>query len=119
MAFAEDFARLREQLRTRVNHITGEESTKQAMILPFLSLLGWDVWNPLEVHPEYVADFAKKKASGQLEKVDYALIRDGEVVMFIEVKSAGTVLENHDSQLARYFNSTPTVRVGIITNGID
>lgn len=119
MAFAEDFARLREQLRNRMAHVTGEESTKQALILPFLSLLGWDVWNPQEVQPEYVADFAKKRTSGQMEKVDYALIRDGSLVMLMEAKSADATLENHDPQLARYFNSTPSVRVGIITNGID
>lgn len=71
MGFAEDIAKLSEQVRKRIDNVSGEEATKMALIVPFLSVLGYDVHNPSEVIPEYVADFAIKKA-GQFEKVDYA-----------------------------------------------
>ncbi|USE37724.1 hypothetical protein [Endozoicomonas sp. SCSIO W0465] len=39
----------------------GEEATKQAMILPIIEALGYDIWNPSEVCPEFEADTAIKK----------------------------------------------------------
>lgn len=75
------------------------------------------MWDPREVQPEYGADFSKAK-KGQAEKVDYALKLGGEPAIFMECKPADAELDNYDGQLARYFNSTPTVRVGILTNGV-
>ena len=60
MGFAEDIAKLSEQIRPRSENVFGEEATKQALILPFFSALGYDVWEPREVQPEYVSDAAKK-----------------------------------------------------------
>lgn len=114
MGFKEDLQRLSAQISERVSHVGNEETAKQVLIMPFIQALGFDVFNPLEVKPEYIADFGKKKG----EKVDYALFKDGKPVMFIEAKSAGEILENHDAQLARYFNATPEVRIAILTNGI-
>lgn len=96
----------------------GEEATKQALVLPFLDALGFDIWNPGEVCPEFEADFAIKKA-GQKEKVDLAVLLDGEPRIFIEVKSIDTVLDGHQGQLGRYFNGVPTVSLAIITNGCE
>jgi len=87
---------------------------KQVLIMPFIQALGFDVFNPLEVRPEYIADFGKKKG----EKVDYAIFKDGIPIMFIEAKSINEDLENHDAQLSRYFNATPQMRIAILTNGI-
>ena len=53
-----------------------------------------------------------------MEKVDYALKINGEPVVFVECKAADVALDTHDGQLARYFNTTPSVRVGILTNGV-
>jgi predicted type IV restriction endonuclease len=118
MAFEDDFARHVEQIKTRLPHIRGEEATKHSLVVPFFQVLGYDVWNPLEVQPEYGADFSKGKRSGQLEKVDYALKIDSNPVIFVECKAADAALDNFDAQLARYFNATPSVRVAILTNGI-
>ena len=96
----------------------GEESTKQALILPLLSALGYNVWDPTVVCPEYSADFAQKK-KGQPEKVDYALLFDGEPRIYIEAKTVDEALTGHAGHLARYFNATPTVRLAILTNGLD
>ncbi|MEZ4302394.1 MAG: type I restriction endonuclease [Polyangiaceae bacterium] len=118
MAFEDDFARHIDQLKVRLPHIRGEEATKQALVIPLFHVLGYDVWNPLEVQPEYGADFNKGPKKGQVEKVDYALKINGEPVVFVECKSADVALDTHDGQLARYFNTTPSVRVGILTNGV-
>lgn len=118
MAFEDDFARYIDQVKARLPHIQGEEATKQSLVIPFFQVLGYDVWNPLEVQPEYGADFNKGLKRGQSEKVDYALKINGEPVIFVECKAADVVLDTHDGQLARYFNATPSVRVGILTNGV-
>lgn len=118
MAFEDEIIRHAEQIKVRLPHIKGEEAAKQALVIPLLQVLGYDVWDPREVQPEYIADFAKKKANGQMEKIDYALHIGGAPAVFIECKSADKELDDHDGQLARYFNAIPSVRVAILTNGI-
>ncbi|MEN6325839.1 MAG: type I restriction endonuclease [Syntrophomonas sp.] len=115
MGFKEDIQKLSVQISERKEHVTNEEMAKQALIIPFLQVLGFDVFNPLEVRPEYDSDFGKKKG----EKVDYAIFKDGNPIMFIEAKSVNENLDNHDTQLSRYFNATPDVKVGILTNGVN
>ena len=68
--FYEQLQRLSEQARKRQPHIRGEESTKQSLVVPFLSVLGYDVHDPTEFVPEYIADFAKRRPGGPSEKVD-------------------------------------------------
>lgn len=90
-----------------------EEATKTAIIMPFFSMLGYDVFNPQEFVPEYTADVGIKKG----EKVDYAIMQDGNPVILIECKSISEDLKKHDSQLFRYFGTT-TAKFAILTNGI-
>ena len=118
MAFEDDITRHADQIKSRLPYIKGEEATKQAIVVPLLQVLGYDVWDPREVQPEYIADFAKKKSNGQMEKIDYAVHLNGVPEIFIECKSADRELDDHDAQLARYFNATPSVRVAILTNGV-
>jgi len=96
----------------------GEEATKQALVLPMIDALGYDIWNPAEVCPEFEADFAIKKA-GQKEKVDIAISIGGVPRIYFEVKPVDSALEGHEGQLARYFNATTDVSLAIITNGIE
>jgi len=114
VGFKEDMQKLSAQIAERKTHVTNEEMAKQVLIMPFIQALGFDVFNPIEVRPEYIADFGKKKG----EKVDYAIFKDGIPIMFIEAKSINEDLENHDAQLSRYFNATPQMRIAILTNGI-
>ncbi|GAV21571.1 type I restriction endonuclease [Carboxydothermus pertinax] len=114
MSFKDDLLKLSMQISERKVHVNNEETTKHALIIPFIQILGYDVFNPLEVKPEYTADFGKKKG----EKVDYAIFKNNKPIMFIEAKSVTEKLENHDTQLSRYFNSTPEVKIAILTNGI-
>lgn len=118
MGLFEDLRNLSEQIKKRQAHVKGEEATKQALVLPFLQVLGFDIYDPTEIRPEYIADFAKKKSSGQFEKIDYALYIKGEPAIFVECKSIDAVLEDHDGQLSRYYNSTPSVKLAVLTNGI-
>lgn len=115
MAFKDDLQKLATQVSERMTYINNEEMTKQSLIIPFIQVLGFDVFNPLEVKPEYTADFGKKKG----EKVDYALCKDNFPIIFIEAKSVNENLDNHDAQLSRYFNSTSEVKLAILTNGIE
>lgn len=106
---------LSAKIRELKGHIDTEEGTKATFINPFLNLLGYDTTDPRIVVFEYTADVGLKKG----EKVDYAIKRDGEVIMLIEAKKIGCELNRDKSnQLLRYFNVTPTARIAILTNGI-
>jgi hypothetical protein len=91
-----------------------EQAAKTALVMPFLQALGYNVFNPSEVIPEYTCDVGTKKG----EKVDYAICSDKTIRMLIECKPANAELNvNNASQLFRYF-STTDARVGILTNGV-
>ena len=94
--------------------ITTEEATKNAFVMPFIQILGYDVFNPVEVVPEYTADIGTKKG----EKVDYAIMKDGNPIIIIECKHWKENLDRHNSQLHRYFNVTKS-RFAILTNGLE
>ncbi|MDR1631242.1 MAG: type I restriction enzyme HsdR N-terminal domain-containing protein [Oscillospiraceae bacterium] len=106
-----------KQLAKRANtlkeSIQTEEATKMSLIIPFFQMLGYDVFNPDEFLPEFTADVGIKKG----EKVDYAIIIDGQPAILIECKWCGERLESHDSQLFRYFGTT-SAKFAILTNGI-
>lgn len=96
------------------NTLETEEATKTAIIMPFIAqVLGYDVFDPSEVIPEFTADVGTKKG----EKIDYAIQREGQVQMLIECKKIGAPLDlNHASQLFRYFHAS-NARIGVLTNG--
>jgi hypothetical protein len=111
-----------DNLRVLANRITNtrdliqtEEATKNSMIMPLIQMLGYNVFDPLEVTPEFVADIGTKKG----EKVDYAILRDGKPIILFECKKAGEELNiKHAGQLFRYFHVTEA-RFGILTNGLN
>jgi predicted type IV restriction endonuclease len=94
--------------------IKNEESTKQFLILPLLRGLGYDTYSPKEVTPEFTADFHKKN-----EKVDYAISINGDPKIFVEAKAMNSKIVKNAPQLSRYFSTFPSVRLGILTNGIE
>jgi len=107
-----------KELSSRAAKIVGqldtEEATKNALVMPFINALGYNVFDPSEVIPEFVADVGVKKG----EKVDYAILLDGSPIILFECKTAGKNLDKeHASQLYRYFSVTDA-RFGILTNGI-
>jgi predicted type IV restriction endonuclease len=113
MDFKDQLRVLGERIGKLKENIKTEEATKNAFIMPFLQALGYDVFDPTEVVPEYVADIGTKKG----EKVDYAIMKDDKPVILIECKHWAQKLEVHDNQLLRYF-TVSKARFGILTNGI-
>lgn len=111
--FRKDLDEFVNRIRSIKEHLHSEEATKTSLILPFIQLLGYDVFNPLVVMPEYIADVGIKKG----EKVDYAILKDGNPLILIEAKSVGTDLSKYYSQLFRYFTVT-AARIAILTDGI-
>jgi hypothetical protein len=107
-------AELSKVVREHREVLLTEEAAKNALVMPFLQALGYNVFNPGEVIPEFTCDVGTKKG----EKVDYAICRDGKIMMLIECKPANSDLSiNNASQLFRYFSTTDT-RVAVLTNGV-
>lgn len=113
MELQDKMYQLSDRIKSLKDNIETEEATKQSFILPFFQALGFDVFNPLEFVPEFTADVGIKKH----EKVDYAILQDGQPIILIEAKSCNEKLDKHDSQLFRYFGTTKS-RFAILTNGI-
>mgnify|MGYP000273609997 FL=1 len=113
MEFEEKLNQFTERVKKITDSISTEEATKTSLIMPFFSLLGYDVFNPNEFTPEYTADVGIKKG----EKVDYAIILNNQPTILIEAKSVNENLQKHGSQLFRYFGTT-SAKIGILTNGI-
>lgn len=113
MELNEKIYELADRIGKLKDSISTEEATKTSMIMPFFQLLGYDVFNPLEFVPEFIADVGVKKG----EKVDYAIMLDEKPTILIECKPCHDNLEKHASQLFRYFTAT-SARFGILTNGV-
>jgi len=105
---------LSERIAQHKDRVSTEEATKNAFVMPFLQALGYDVFDPSVVVPEYIADVGGKKG----EKVDYAILQAGSLLILIEAKNHLQELDNHQNQLVRYFTVT-TAKFGILTNGIE
>jgi hypothetical protein len=115
MGFKEDVQKLAIQINEYKQFIFDEQTTKSSLIVPFIQVLGYDIFNPLEVKPEFTSDYGKKKGS----KVDYAIFKDGNPIIFIEAKPVNSDLTNYSNQLEFYFNAIHEVKLGIITNGVE
>ena len=105
-----------EQLHQRVDvlkdQIGTEEATKNAFVMPFIQILGYDIFNPTEVIPEFICDIGTKKG----EKIDYVIKKDGEPILIIECKHWKEDANAHNSQLHRYYHVSKA-RFGVLTNG--
>jgi len=113
--FADQIAELARHATGRVKKVSTEEATKSGLIMPFIRALGYDVFDPAEVVPEFTADIGERKG----EKVDYAIIKDGRPIMLFECKLVGSDLNtNCATQLQRYFHGVPDVKFGVLTDGV-
>ncbi len=114
MDFIDQLKALAAKVPALCDLLQTEEATKNALVMPFLRILGYDIFDPTEVVPEFIADVGIKKG----EKVDYAIKKDGRIIMLIEVKHCGGDLSiKHASQLFRYFTVTEA-RIGVLANGV-
>ncbi len=114
MDFKDQIKQISDRVTKLKEQILTEEATKNAFIMPFIQCLGYDVFNPIEVMPEFICDIGTKKG----EKIDYAIFKDGKPTILIECKHWQQNLNVHDGQLLRYFHVSKA-RFGLLTNGIN
>lgn len=115
MDFKDAMKILSERVLKLKDNVKTEEATKTAFVMPFITALGYDVFNPFEVVPELVADVGIKQG----EKIDYAIMKNGDPIILIECKCHTSQLSvNNASQLYRYFHTTKA-KFSILTNGIE
>ncbi|WP_280159451.1 type I restriction endonuclease [Priestia megaterium] len=112
--FIQQIKTLSNRIERIKDNIKTEEATKTSLIMPLIQVLGYDIFNPEEFVPEFIADVGIKKG----EKIDYAIMDSGSPVILIEAKSVHEKLLKHDSQLFRYFGTTKA-KFAILTNGIE
>ena len=113
MDFKDSIKQLADKVIQLKEGIQTEEATKNAFIMPFINVLGYDVFNPMEVVPELDCDIAKKKG----EKIDYSIMKDGQPIMLVECKHWKQNLSLHNTQLKRYFVASKA-KFGLLTNGV-
>ena len=113
MDFKDQIKQIGDRVTKLKDQIQTEEATKNAFIMPFLQALGYDVFNPLEVVPEFISDIGLKNG----EKIDYAIFIDKSPTILIECKHWSQNLSIHDGQLLRYFHVSKA-KFGLLTNGI-
>lgn len=114
MDFKDQIKILGDRVTKLKDQILTEEATKNAFIMPFLQALGYDVFNPTEVVPEYITDVGLKKG----EKIDYAIFMEGNPIILVECKHWAQNLNLHDGQLLRYFHVSKA-KFGLLTNGLN
>ncbi|SDC00065.1 type I restriction endonuclease [Williamwhitmania taraxaci] len=113
MEFKEQIKQLGEKVSKLRSQVLTEEATKSAFVMPFIQILGYDLFNPLEVVPEFVTDYGAKN----IEKIDYAILNDNVPVLVIECKNHGENLDKHYTQVHKYFHLT-NARFAVLTNGV-
>jgi hypothetical protein len=98
----------------KVPNIQSEETTKTALIQPFIQALGYDISDPTEVKAELTLDMGGVKA----DRIDYAIFNDNKAIILIECKSCDIDINRATfKQLKKYFAFT-NAKFGILTNGI-
>jgi hypothetical protein len=113
MDFMNQLQTLAKLIETQAADITTEEATKNAFVIPFIQVLGYDVLDRTEVLPEFTVDAGCKKD----EKVDYAVFIDDKPALLFECKSCDVDLdEAHANQLRKCFHAA-SAGIGVLTNG--
>ena len=103
-----------EKVKDVEQSCTDEAKTEIYLVEPFLDILGYNSRDPRDVHKRFVADVADRKG----EKVDYALMRDGNPVVLVEAKGKDNRLGRGEiQQLQRYFPHT-SAKLAVLTDGI-
>jgi len=69
MDFIDQIKVLATKIPKLSENIKTEEGTKNALVMPLLNILGYNVFDPTEVVPEFTTDYGTKKG----EKIDYAI----------------------------------------------
>ncbi|MFG1364688.1 type I restriction endonuclease [Xanthobacter versatilis] len=113
--FRDKIVELAKRAASAAPRCVNEESTKMFLVIPMVSLLGYDHMDPNEVFPEHHCDFSEKYKN----RVDYAIFKANNPVIAIESKPVGAgSLRDDRGQLRSYFNAAKTVKMGVLTDGL-
>lgn len=115
MDFHEIVQLLADRISNLKDNVANKEGTKNAFVLPLIQTLGYDLFNPLEVVPEYSSDLFGTPA--QTSTVDYAIIKDDHPIILFKCEHWENDLNKRDETLASEFNKSQA-KFGINTNGI-
>ena len=85
-----------------------EQATREVAVLPVLECLGWEIFDAGEVVREFSAGDGK---------VDYCLKTGQKNHILIEVKRAGTPLDEHQEQLLKY-SFAEGAPLAVLTDGL-
>ena len=98
MDLADRLREMSSRIRQRIDNVKTEEATKTVLVMPFINhVLGYNVFDPAEVVPEFI---------------------NGDPIMLFECKHYGVDLGKEPaSQLYRYF-SVAKARFGVLTDGV-
>ncbi|TDG34868.1 hypothetical protein EZJ43_16370 [Pedobacter changchengzhani] len=113
MELKDEIGQFALRIKKMLPHVQSEDSTRNALVMPFIQILGYDVFNPSEVQSEAVLDFGYKKG----KKVDYTIMKDGKPTILVECKHHNDTLDIDDSRLSNYFRKTKA-KYGLLTNGL-
>jgi hypothetical protein len=113
MELKDEIGQFAVRIKKMLPQVQSEDLTRNALVMPFIQILGYDVFNPSEVQSEAVLDFGVKKS----KKVDYTIMKDGEPAILVECKHHEDSLDIHDSRLSKYFRKTKA-KYGLLTNGL-
>jgi len=105
MEISEQLTALKERVLNLKDKIQTEEATKNALVMPFIQLLGYDVFNLLEVIPEFETDVSSKK---KISKKKY--IRTTLLVCILTFISFSNVVGQEKINVADFAPSDSTVR---------
>jgi hypothetical protein len=79
-----------KRVRELAEHVRGnEQATKQSLVGPLFTLLGYDLTDPRECAPEFRADFGKDRSA---KPVDWAFVQTRRPLFFVEAKEASRKL---------------------------
>lgn len=91
-----------------------EAATRDYLIEPFFNILGYVKMD------DYTHEFSLPVGKGKVKKVDMVITLSGKnPAILIECKKAGEGLKSgHFNQLAEYFKTQMSSKIGILTNGL-
>ncbi len=105
-----------KRVQDLAEHVRGnEQATKQSLVGPLFTLLGYDLTDPRECILEHRVDFGPGPS---VKPIDWAFLQNVRPIFIVEAKEVGKNVASYDEQLADYFAKAPEARLGILTNGV-
>ncbi|MFB6231855.1 MAG: hypothetical protein ABEL04_11940 [Salinibacter sp.] len=114
MSFSDEIAGFQSSAKEQLHALNTQEKTQNALLFPFLEILGYEVFDVREVEPGFTID----TEDGNAEQADYAIKRDGAPVMLFHCEEAGTGLGSCDPDSLHRPLRASDAQVGVLTNGI-